>query len=225
MMPMISKSLKCSCWLALNLSDFSIFRLLELFMRPMKSKPEANILDVVDGAQGLSWGPAGAMVLSRGQCRLLFSSHAWHSPRRPASEESCVNTEAQESFLLSKIQPLGTAHSEPKISLIKYDQCKTMGAIHCGSKVLPIWLEGEQRNICCHYTGFILGVTILGPQSVVFCWPLFASTFRLAGKSLQINPKFLIDQFNLMMGVVSSWTTPPTSTGHRVHWMVLWGWT
>lgn len=103
----------------------------------MTSKPEATVPDVVDGAQGLSCGPAGALVLSRGQCRLLFSSHAWHSPRRPALEEALVDAEAQEPFLLSKIQPLGTTHSEPKISLIKYDQSKTMGAIHSGCKVLP----------------------------------------------------------------------------------------
>lgn len=75
---------------------------MELFTSPMESKPEANIPGVMDGAQGLSWGPAGALVLSRGQCRLLFSSHAWHSPRRPASEEARVDAEAQEPFLLSK---------------------------------------------------------------------------------------------------------------------------
>lgn len=120
----------------------------------MTSKPEGNIPDVVHGAQGLSRGPAGALVLSRGQCRLLFSSHARHSPRRPASEEARVDAEAQEPFLLSKIQPLGTAHTEPKISLIKYDQNKTMGAIHGGCKVLPACLEVEQRDMCCHYTGF-----------------------------------------------------------------------
>lgn len=78
----------------------------------MENKPEANITDVVDGAQGLSRGPAGALLLSRGQCRLLFSSHAWHSPRRPASEKVRVDAEEHEPFLLCKIQPLGTAHSD-----------------------------------------------------------------------------------------------------------------
>lgn len=139
-------------------------------MRPMTSKPEGNIPDVVDGAQGLSWGPAGALVLSRRQCKLLFSSHAWHSPRRPASEEACVDTEAKEPFLLSKIQPLGTAHSEPKISLIKYDQSKTMGAIHSSCKVLPAWLENREDVLLLYWDQKKSSISIATHFDAIVCF-------------------------------------------------------